>query len=84
MSEFLTFFDEKVKSFPMHLDIYYSKIMSWVITVTKKDCASDYPDSPHDGNDVIIVEVNEPDMSLAFAKAQVELKEWLLEYEGGY
>lgn len=43
-----------------------------------------YPDAVHSGNDVVIVQVQHSDMELAFAKAHVELKEWLLEHDGGY
>ena len=49
MSDFLKFFNEKSHDFPMHLEIYYSKVME-----------------------------------LCFARAHVALKNWLLEYEGGY
>ena len=84
MNEFLKFFDKKVRYFPMHLDIGYSKVCDWTIAIYKQDCASDYPDASHNGIDVIIVSVSDCDMELCFAKAQVELKKWLLEYEGGY
>ena len=84
MDDFLRFFDEKAKDFPMHLEVHYSKILDWVISVYKKGCATDYPDSPHVGNDVIIVSEQDCDVELVFARAQVALKDWLSEYEGGY
>ena len=84
MNEFLRFFDEKAEDFPMHLDIHYSKITDWAIYVYKKGCATAYPNSPHAGEDAIIVSENDTDMELVFAKAYVALKEWLSEYEGGY
>lgn len=84
MYDFLTFFDEEVRSFPMHLEICYSKTMDWTITITKKGCASDYPDSVKRGNDAVIVDEQDGDIGLVFAKAHVALKEWLLENEGGY
>lgn len=77
MNEFLTFFNEKIKSYPMHLEIYYSKTMDWCITVYKKGCAEN-------GADYSILDVQSIDMELCFAKAQVKLKEWLLNHEGGY
>ena len=43
MDDFLRFFNEKVINFPMHLEIYYSKIMDWCIVITKKGCASVLP-----------------------------------------
>lgn len=84
MNDFLIFVDELRHRFPIHVEIYYSKIMDWYITITKKGCASDYPRAQHIGEDVIIVEVQDSDISLCFAKAHVMLKQWLLEFEGGY
>lgn len=77
MQEFLLFFDEKAYSYPMHLEIYYSKIVDWNIHVYKKGCGDN-------GKNLEIVDVQDCDMKLAFAKAQVQLKEWLSEHEGGY
>ena len=47
-------------------------------------CADDYPEARHDGENVIIVDESDCDMELCFAKAHVELKEWLLEFNDGY
>ena len=77
MNEFLKFFDEKAKSYPMHLEIYYSKIIDWSINVYKKGCGEN-------GSDLKILYVQHCDIELAFAKAYVELKEWLLKHNGGY
>lgn len=84
MEDFLRFFDDKAHDFPMHMEIYYSKIMDWCITITKKGCASDYPGSPRRGEDAVLVREQSMDMELCFAKAHVALKEWLLEHENGY
>ena len=84
MNDFLKFFDEKVYDFPMHLEIGYNKICDWTIRIYKKGCAGDYPDARCNGEDVIIVNENDGDMELCFAKAYVALKEWLLEFNGGY
>lgn len=85
MDDFLKFFDEKVHNFPMHLEIYYSKIMDWCITITKVGCAGDYPEADHVNiADVLIVQEQDGDMELCFAKAHVALKNWLSEFEGGY
>jgi len=73
MSDFLKFIDETVKNYPVHMEIYYSKTMDWCITIWKNM-----------GEKVEIVNVQSNDMELVFAKAHVELKEWLLENEGGY
>lgn len=37
MDDFLRFFNEKKDYFPMHMEIYYSKIMDWCIDIYKKD-----------------------------------------------
>ena len=84
MSDFLKFVDDLRHRFPIHVNIYYSKIMDWCITITKKGCASEYPKSMHDGNDAVLVMEQNSDMELCFAQAHVHLKEWLLEHDGGY
>lgn len=84
MSEFLKFLDEKVSSFPMHIEIGYNKTCDWCIYIYKKDCASNYPNSKHNGQDAIICDVQHCDIELAFAKAQCEVKEWFSENCGGY
>lgn len=84
MNEFLKFFDDKAKDFPMHLKITYSKICDWNILIYKKGCADYYPEAKRNGGDVIIVNESGCDMELCFAKAHVKLKEWLLEFNGGY
>ena len=73
MSDFLKFFDEVVQGYPMHLEIYYSKIMYWIIEVYK---------GTDPKIDILFVQSN--DIELVFAMAQVELKEWLVEKDGGY
>lgn len=77
MQDFLEFFDEMADGYPMHLEVYYSKMLDWCIRVYKKGCGDN-------GADLSIVEVQDCDMYLAFARAQVQLKEWLREYERGY
>lgn len=84
MQDFLKFFDDKAHDFPMHLEITYSKICDWCINIYKKGCAEDYPNSKKDGEDAVIAYVQDGDMELCFARAHVELKEWLLEHDGGY
>jgi len=84
MEDFLKFVDSLRRRFPIHLEIYYSKVMDWCITITKKGCAEDYPESKHEGNDAVLVNEQDVDMELCFAKAHVALKEWLREYDGGY
>lgn len=85
MNEFLKFFDSIVYDFPMHLEIYYSKRLDWCITVYKQDCAKLYPQCKTiNKNDVLIVNTQDIDIELCFAKAHVQIKEWLSKYNGGY
>lgn len=77
MDDFLKFFAEIVKRVPMHLEITYSKVTDWGIRVYRKGCADD-------GSDEVIVSTQDCDAELCFAVAQVQLKAWLLETEGGY
>ena len=84
MNDFLKFLNEKLIDFPMHVDIGYNKTCDWTIYIYKKGCANDYPNSAKRGEDAIIVQEQDSDMELCFARAHVALKEWLLENEGGY
>ena len=77
MSDFLKFFDDKVNNYPMHMNIYYSKMMDWCIRIWTKGC-------DESGKDIEILSVQDGDMELCFAKAHVALKEWLCQNEGGY
>lgn len=77
MSDFLRFFDDKAQSYPMHLEISYSKMMDWCINIYKKGCGEN-------GEDLRICNVQDCDMELCFAKAHLELKEWLFNNTGGY
>lgn len=84
MDDFMRFLKSKVSDFPMHVEISYNRTCDWTIYIYKKNCAEDYPDSKKNGNDAVIVYAEDGDMELCFAKAHVQLKEWLLENEGGY
>ena len=84
MEDFLLFVDDLRKRFPIHIEIGYNKTVDWCICVVKRGCAEDYPGSKHIGNDAVLVQEQDIDMQLCFAKAHVALKEWLLEHDGGY
>ena len=77
MDDFLKFFAEKVRTYPMHLEITYSKVTDWSVRVWRMGTA-------YDGDDEELVNVQHCDAELCFATAQVQLKNWLLEHEGGY
>ena len=84
MSDFMRFIQNLVGNFPLHIEIGYSKTTDWSIQIYKKGCAEDYPNSRKFQNDAIVCTVQSCDMELAFAKAHVEVKEWLSENMGGY
>lgn len=75
--KFLEFFEKVQEYSPMHLEIYYSKIMDWCLKIYKKQCGKD-------GKDLVIFDEQSCDKDLLFARAEVALKEYLLENEGGY
>lgn len=75
MKEFVRFYKKKNRG-DWTLDIYHSSIMDWCITVGYK--------TTNEKNGQIIINIQDCDVDLAFAKAQVALKEWLLEHQGGY
>lgn len=77
MNDFLRFFNKIVEDYPMHLEIGYNKVADWGIYIYKRKCGEN-------GKDLVIVNVSDCDMELCFARAQVQLKEWLSENEGGY
>ena len=86
MNEFLQFYNKLVKTFPLHLYISQNKTTDWRIKIVKVGCGTEYRNARYsdDLEDVILVEEQGPDMELVFARAYVGLKEWLLEFEGGY
>ena len=78
MQEFFRFFDERVKNYStIHLEITYSRFSDWYIHIWKKGCEKN-------GEDILIFKNNSPDAEYVFAMAQVALKDWLNENEGGY
>lgn len=76
MYEFLKFYDEISINYPWSLEIYHSSIMDWSITIGYK--------TTHVKHGETIVHVQDVDMELAFALAQVKLKEYLRNEFGGY
>lgn len=77
MQDFINFFDDISHDYPMHLEIHYSKTVDWCVMIYKKNCGED-------GKDLIIFQEQDCDISFLMAKAQVKLKEHLIEANGGY
>ncbi|MFF2531298.1 hypothetical protein ACFVS2_20560 [Brevibacillus sp. NPDC058079] len=76
MQDFLRFYDEITNDYQWSLKIYHSSIMDWRITIGYK--------MTHPKHGEIIIDVQDCDMQLVFAKAHVALKGWLRENKGGY
>lgn len=76
MQEFMRFYNEKKDQYGWNLQIYHSSIVDWCIQIGYK--------TTHPKHGDIIINIQDCDMELAFAKAQVKLKKWLLINEGGY
>lgn len=77
MQDFLKFYDLMADKYGFTLNIYRYGVSDWVIRIG------------YTGENVscpveTIVSVQNCDMDLAFATAQVEFKEWLLDHKGGY
>ncbi len=70
MNEFLNFFDEMRTRQGYKLKIYYSSIMDWNIEIYLGEKK--------------IFGIQDCDKELAFAKAQVLFKEWLIKNNEGY
>lgn len=76
MHDFLKFYDSIKERFPWSIEIYNSSVMDWCITIGYQPT--------HTLHGEKIVHVQDCDMELVFAKAQVLLKEYLSENHGGY
>lgn len=75
--DFLQWLDQEMHYSAMHIELNYNKISDWVLRIYKKGCALD-------GGDIVIFDGQNNDLDLLLAKAEVAVKEWLLENEGGY
>ena len=85
MAEFLKFVDDLKDRMALHVEITYNKTEDWVIRIFRKGCIDQYNNSPPSiADSVILCRVQDIDMELCFAKAHVELKQFLLDYHGGY
>lgn len=84
MGDFLRYVDKLRERFPVHIEIYYSKIMDWVIRIYRKGYADYYPGSARAGDDALLAYASSCDLEYCIAKAQVQLMDWLDEYEGGH
>jgi hypothetical protein len=77
MGDFLRFFNEVASPYDLLLQINCNNINEWEIQVFKK-----IYEQGKDNKE--ICHVRERDRELCFAKAQVLLKQWLIENENGY
>lgn len=85
MNDFLLFIADLVKRFPVHVEIEYNKTADWTILVYKTGCSEhEFQGAQRVDGEVMICLEQDLDMELCFAKAHVAVKNWLLEYWGGY
>ena len=77
MNPFLELYERLYYMRGWNLEIYHSSIVEWNIRIGYKSACIKH------GEYVIQVE-GAVDMDYAFAKAEVLLKDWLMENEGGY
>ena len=77
MDDFLKFFAEKTKHYPMCFSLSYSKSCYWCLRIWREKCVDDWFDEE-------VCYIEHCDIELIFAKAHVALKEFLLKKEGGY
>ncbi len=76
MSDFLLFYDSIKNNHGFDLQISHNSISDWCIVIGFK--------ITHHRCGEVIVDIQDCDMQLAFAKAQVQLKQWLTDNCGGY
>lgn len=77
-NEFFRFFDSMIdRGYFMHLEIGYNKTADYCIHVYRKGMGES-------GKDLEMVSIQDIDVNMAFARAYVALKEWLLKNNGGY
>lgn len=76
---FFQFFDHVRTITALHLDIYYSKNMDYVVKIWKQGCAKD-------GGDLIICKVQHSDIDYCLTKAKLMLMDYMLDKDpaGGY
>jgi len=78
VNEFFRFFNEMIeRGYYMHLEIGYNKVADYCVRVYRKGLGED-------GKDLELCWAQDSDMELAFAKAYIEMKQWLRDNEGGY
>lgn len=76
MQEFFETYNRYHLKLGLKLEVYHTSINDWSIAIGYK--------STHPKSGETIVKVHSVDFEYAFAKAQVELKDWLSEHNGGY
>ncbi|ADZ82693.1 hypothetical protein [Cellulosilyticum lentocellum] len=76
MEAFLKFFNSIADDNGFNLEVYYSSIVDWSIKVGYKCTNKNHGET--------VIDVQDCDMEFAFAKAQVQLKEWMIKNKGGY
>lgn len=76
MKEFFRVYNKHHSKLGLSLNIFQTSIGNYCIHITYKQ--------DHLNFGKILIKVVEMDYELAFAKAQVELKDWLVKHNDGY
>lgn len=74
MKEFLDLFERNKFENNLAIDISYTKVIDWYVTIKQGNYA----------NYKTLFEIQHCDLDLCIAKAYVFLSEWLFENQGGY
>lgn len=75
MSDLMEVYDRHASRLGLRMELYHSSIIDWRITIEKRKSLTE-------GD--LIVDVQHCDYQYVLAKAEVQLKEWLSENNGGY
>ena len=76
MENRLEFFENQCHNYGLTFELYYSSILDWCLTIGYK--------ATHPKHEEVLFDTQHCDISLVLARAEVFLKEWLLENKGGY
>lgn len=75
MTGLLEVYDRHALRLGLKMEIYHSSIIDWHVTIEKRNSLTE---------SYVIVDVQHCDYKYVLAKAEVQLKEWLTEHNGGY
>lgn len=75
MTDLMEVYDRHALRLGLKMELYHSNIIDWHITIEKRKSLTECE---------LIVDVQHCDYKYVLSKAEVQLKEWLSEHNGGY